>query len=103
VHIKPRYHFSGQSYYERAPYRNHDTGDNADICTRFIGLAAVGDKEKWIYALNIMPLAKISQSELAQRTTDETPCPYPNEAAIPGASGVKRVSCFLMYLKFLVQ
>lgn len=93
VQTKPRYHISGlqRSYYERAPYRNHDTGDNADICTRFISLSCVGNKEKWIYALNLTPLAKIPQSELAQRTTDETPCPYPNDPAIPGAtSGNKR-------------
>lgn len=42
------------------------------------GLARVGNpnKDKWIYALNVTPLDKMKISELIQRTTDETGCPF---------------------------
>ncbi|XP_059486159.1 CWF19-like protein 1 [Neocloeon triangulifer] len=92
VQIKPRYHFCGLKsfFFERAPYRNHDTGDNVDLPTRLIALSSVGQKDKWVYALNIQPVIFIPQGELAQRTTDETPCPYPNSPSLPGATGNKR-------------
>lgn len=96
MQIKPRYHFCGlqKIFFERAPYRNHDNGDQADLSTRFIALSSVGGKDKWIYALSLTPLTNISPSELSQHTTDETPCPYPNDAAMPGSSKSNKVRNF---------
>lgn len=83
MRLKPRYHISGIEgiYYERSPFRcpllgEHDT--TLQTVTRFIGLARVGNpsKQKWIYALNLTPLDKMKFSELVQKTTDETDCPY---------------------------
>ncbi|XP_056630203.1 CWF19-like protein 1 homolog [Diorhabda sublineata] len=81
--LKPRYIISGLEgiYYERPPFRCPNLGDNdttMELATRFIGLARVGnpDKLKWIYALSITPLDKIKVSELLQKTTDESFCPF---------------------------
>lgn len=79
--LKPRYHISGLEgiHYERPPFRipNLTEGD-MEIVTRFIALARVGNekKEKWLYALSLTPLDKMKISELLQKTTDETPCPF---------------------------
>ena len=46
---RPRYHFAGMQgeHYERAPYRNHQSGsEQSKHVTRFITLAKVGNKEK---------------------------------------------------------
>lgn len=42
-------------------------------------MAKVGnpEKKKWLYALNLNPVDKTRMSDLIQRTTDETPSPYP--------------------------
>lgn len=81
--LKPRYIVSGLEgvYYERAPFRCPSLGDNdptVETVTRFIGLARVGNpnKDKWLYALNVTPLDKMKISELLQKTTDETYCPF---------------------------
>lgn len=81
--LRPRYHVSGLEgvYYERKPYRIsspiYGTGDTESV-TRFIGLARVGNpnKDKWLYALNLTPVDKLKVSEIYQKTTDETSCPY---------------------------
>ncbi|XP_012280243.1 CWF19-like protein 1 [Orussus abietinus] len=80
--LKPRYHVSAlqEIHYERPPYRNQNqSGDGIEIATRFLALASVGnpDKRKWLYALNLTPVDRARLSELVQRTTDETPTPYP--------------------------
>ncbi|XP_058788550.1 CWF19-like protein 1 [Phymastichus coffea] len=82
THVKPRYHVCGMEniHYERPPYRNqNESQDGIDIATRFIGLAKVGnaEKKKYLYALNLTPVNNIRMSELIQKTTDETPSPYP--------------------------
>jgi hypothetical protein len=77
-------------FYERAPFRNHDTGDGVDLTTRVIALSSVGMKDKWIYAINVQPVIFTALRELSQRSTDETPCPYPNSTSLPG-SATKRV------------
>ncbi|KAL3285574.1 hypothetical protein HHI36_000104 [Cryptolaemus montrouzieri] len=81
--LKPRYVVSGLegSYYERPPFRIPSLGDHdstLEISCRFIGLARVDNpnKEKWIYALSLKPLDKMKISELIQKTTDETGCPF---------------------------
>ncbi|XP_018563019.1 CWF19-like protein 1 homolog isoform X2 [Anoplophora glabripennis] len=81
--LKPRYLVSGLEgiYYERPPFRCPNLGDHdttLESVTRFIGLARVGNpnKDKWIYALSITPLDKMKMSDLFQKTTDETPCPF---------------------------
>lgn len=81
--LKPRYIVSGLEgvYYERPPFRCPNLGDHdttIELPTRFIGLARVGNskKEKWVYALSLTPLSKMKFSELMQRTTDETACPF---------------------------
>lgn len=68
-------------YYERPPFRCPNLGDHdntLEIATRFIGLARVANsnKDKWIYAMNLTPLDKMKISELVQKTTDETACPF---------------------------
>ncbi|XP_018327175.1 CWF19-like protein 1 [Agrilus planipennis] len=83
IQLKPRYHISGLEgeFYERPPYRapilsDHDV--STEIVTRFLGLARVGNKNKqrWLYALSLTPIEYMKYKELAQKTTDETPCPY---------------------------
>ncbi|CAH1116499.1 unnamed protein product [Phaedon cochleariae] len=83
MRLKPRYVISGLEgvFYERPPFRCPSLGDHdttLESVTRFLGLARVGnsDKEKWIYALSLTPLDKMKLSELLQKSTDETPCPF---------------------------
>ncbi|KAG8228296.1 hypothetical protein J437_LFUL007014 [Ladona fulva] len=93
--VKPRYHFCAMDgiHCERPPYRNYlpDDGDTSELgdghSTRFISLAKVGNNQKlkWLYAVSVMPLDKMSALELNQRTTDETPCPYPRNPVLPSA------------------
>ena len=46
--------------------------------TRFIGLAAVGNKnkEKWIYAFSIKPMLKMPRAELTAQPGNATEFPY---------------------------
>ncbi|CAH1125889.1 unnamed protein product [Ceutorhynchus assimilis] len=81
--LKPRYVISGLEgvSYERTPFRCPNLGDHdttLESTTRFIGLARVGNsnKQKWLYALNATPLDKMKISELLQKSTDETICPF---------------------------
>ncbi|KAI6223689.1 CWF19-like protein 1-like protein [Aphelenchoides fujianensis] len=78
--LKPRYHFAGKSgHFERSPYRNHRVLlEAAQHVTRFIGLAAVGNKakEKWIYAFSIKPMRKLDRAELTKQPGNSTEFPY---------------------------
>uniref|UniRef100_U5EW12 CWF19-like protein 1 n=1 Tax=Corethrella appendiculata TaxID=1370023 RepID=U5EW12_9DIPT len=79
--IKPRYHFCALNgiYYEPPPYRSSaDKHTELELATRFIGLANVGntEKQKYIYALSIVPVEKMRLIELIQKTTNELPSPY---------------------------
>ena len=79
--LKPRYHFAGihDAFYERLPYRNHRViNEQAKHATRFIALAEVGnlEKKKWIYAFNIVPMAKLSNSELVVQPANVTESPF---------------------------
>lgn len=49
-----------------------------ELATRFIALASVGNaaKNKFIYALNVTAVDKMRLTDLIQKTTNETPCPY---------------------------
>ncbi|XP_063980346.1 CWF19-like protein 1 isoform X2 [Diachasmimorpha longicaudata] len=80
--VKPRYHVCGLEgiHYERPPYRNESKGgDSIEIASRFIALARVGNSQKlkWLYALNLTPVDRTRLMDLATKTTDETPSPYP--------------------------
>ena len=81
VKLKPRYHFSGTKgvFYERTPYRNHKVmSSTAKHCTRFISLAKVAnaEKEKWIYAFNLVPMKNMERSELVAQPPSVTDIPY---------------------------
>ncbi|KAH9519188.1 hypothetical protein Btru_074929 [Bulinus truncatus] len=79
--LRPRFHFAGLEdiFYERQPYRNHQVLlESARPVTRFIGLAKVANKEKqkYLYAFNIVPLSKMDAAELVKQPDDVTECPY---------------------------
>lgn len=64
-------------------------GDTSQHNTRFMALASVGNstKQKWLYALNIVPMEHMRASELYQGTTDETKTPFPGLAFFPNPKG----------------
>nr|XP_019708745.1 zinc finger CCCH domain-containing protein 59 isoform X2 [Elaeis guineensis] len=74
--IKPRYHIAGTKgvYYAREPYCNKE----AEHVTRFIGLAAVGNKEKqkFIHAISPTPASMMSTAEIRTRPPNTTLSPY---------------------------
>ncbi|OWA51988.1 CWF19-like protein 1 [Hypsibius exemplaris] len=79
--IKPRYHFAGllDLFYERTPYRNHQIlAETTTHVSRFIGLAAVGNanKQRFLYAFNVIPMSKIPFHELRKQPDSCTQCPY---------------------------
>ncbi|KAM3176868.1 hypothetical protein ACTXT7_005637 [Hymenolepis weldensis] len=79
--VKPRYHFAATSsvFYERKPYRNHRVLQEKErLVTRFIALANVGNKEnaKYLYALKVKPVDKMTLSELVAQPPDVTENPY---------------------------
>ncbi|CAB4064463.1 CWF19-like protein 1 [Lepeophtheirus salmonis] len=81
VHSMPRYHFSALlgKHYERPPYRNHRVlAEKTKHVTRFVSLAPVGNtqKEKWLYAFNIIPLSKLTNEELTQQPEYASDIPY---------------------------
>ena len=81
VKLKPRYHFSGTKgvFHERTPYRNHKVmSSTPKHCTRFITLAKVAnaEKEKWIYAFNLVPMKHMERSELIAQPPSVTDIPY---------------------------
>ncbi|CAI4231518.1 unnamed protein product [Auanema sp. JU1783] len=78
--LKPRYHFAGNGiHYERQPYRNHRVLlEAAQHCTRYIGLADVGNAEnqKWIYAFSLKPMKRLSREELTMQPPNSSEFPY---------------------------
>ncbi|GAB1609733.1 CWF19-like protein 1 [Argonauta hians] len=79
--LRPRYHFVGLQgvFYERLPYRNHQTlREASQHCTRFISLAKVSNKQKqkFLYAFNIEPLVNMDRNDLTKQPEDATECPY---------------------------
>nr|CDS26941.1 CWF19 protein 1 [Hymenolepis microstoma] len=79
--VKPRYHFAATSgvFYERKPYRNHRVlQEKEKLVTRFIALANVGNKgnAKYLYALKVKPVDKMTLSELVAQPPDVTENPY---------------------------
>uniref|UniRef100_A0AC34GPV9 Cwf19-like C-terminal domain-containing protein n=1 Tax=Panagrolaimus sp. ES5 TaxID=591445 RepID=A0AC34GPV9_9BILA len=78
--LKPRYHFSGRGcHYERTPYRNHRVlVEAAQHTTRFIGLSSVGNlnKEKWMYAVSLVPMRKLTRDELTAQPPTASEFPY---------------------------
>lgn len=74
--IKPRYHIAGTKgiFYAREPYSNSE----AVHVTRFLGLAAVGnkDKQKFIHAISPTPASTMSALEVQTRPPNTTLSPY---------------------------
>lgn len=89
--LKPRYHFSGVEgiSYERNPYRNHKllSGRNSHV-SRFVSLARVGNKEKnkYLYAFNIVPMKYMDKDELYKQPVDTTECPFKPTTAVSAGS-----------------
>ncbi|ONK59274.1 uncharacterized protein A4U43_C08F4770 [Asparagus officinalis] len=74
--LKPRYHVAGSKgiFYARQPYSNTDSVH----VTRFLGLAAVGnkDKQKFIHAISPIPASTMSAAELQSKPLHTTSSPY---------------------------
>ncbi|XP_078438786.1 cwfJ-like family protein / zinc finger (CCCH-type) family protein [Wolffia australiana] len=74
--IKPRYHFAGTNsiFYAREPFLN----DIARHVTRFVGLAAVGNKnkQKFLHAISPTPAKNMSPADLNARPAGTTISPY---------------------------
>ncbi|OQR74479.1 CWF19 protein 1-like [Tropilaelaps mercedesae] len=78
--LKPRYHFTASNnlFYERVPYRNHKVlTERSTQATRFISLAQVGSKERYLYAFNITPIMYASHAEVTRQADNTTENPYP--------------------------
>ncbi|XP_062091034.1 zinc finger CCCH domain-containing protein 64 [Humulus lupulus] len=90
--IKPRYHIAGVEgvFYAREPYSNVD----AVHVTRFIGLAAVGnkDKQKFIHAISPTPASMMSAAEISMKSTNTTSSPYSIPQMVDGNESTKRSS-----------
>lgn len=79
--VKPRYHFCGlnDKHFEKAPFRfPAQNVRSVEPVSRFIALAKQNNKtkSKFLYALNIQPLATMRLTDLMQKSTDEIECPY---------------------------
>lgn len=79
--VKPRYHFCAlnNKHFEKAPFRfPAQNSRSIETVSRFIALAKQNNtsKSKFLYALNVSPLATIRLTELLQTSTDEINCPY---------------------------
>ena len=79
--LKPRYHFAALEnlFYQRPPYLN---AEGVHI-TRFIALGKVPrdniqTKEKYMYAVQLVPLMNLSKEDLLAQSIDTTPNPYKN-------------------------
>lgn len=61
--------------------------------TRFIGLASVGnpEKQKWIYAFNIVPIESMDRSELVMQPANVTEMPF-KESHLKLVSVIKTIS-----------
>lgn len=81
--LKPRYHFVGglNLFYERTPFRNHKVINEASKnVTRFISIGNVANdqKQKWLYAINIIPGNTMSREELVFQPPVVTENPFLN-------------------------
>lgn len=81
LNVKPRYHFCSleKKHFEKAPFRLPALNSRSiEPVSRFIALSEVNkpDKSKFLYAVNIQPLATMRLTELMQKSTDEIECPY---------------------------
>lgn len=79
--VKPRYHFCGinNKHFEKAPFRfPAQNCRSIEAVSRFIALAKQNNttKSKFLYALNVAPLATMRLTDLMQKSTDEIECPY---------------------------
>ncbi|KAL9255044.1 Zinc finger CCCH domain-containing protein [Drosera capensis] len=88
--IKPRYHIAGSKgiFYSREPYYN----DGVVHVTRFIGLAAVGnkDKQKFIHAISPTPASMMTGIEISAKPTNTTLSPYNEDRRTNSKESVKR-------------
>lgn len=78
---KPRYHFCGllDKHLEKPPFRfPAQNARSVEPVSRFIALAKQSNKTKakFLYALNIQPLATMRLTDLMSKSTDEIECPY---------------------------
>eukprot|EP01012_Entosiphon_sulcatum_P004596 TRINITY_DN11860_c0_g1_i1.p1 TRINITY_DN11860_c0_g1~~TRINITY_DN11860_c0_g1_i1.p1 ORF type:complete len:603 (+),score=105.82 TRINITY_DN11860_c0_g1_i1:26-1834(+) len=75
--IGARYHFAGTAniFFRREPFT---ALENTHV-TRFFGLAGVGSKEKWLYAMNMVPATKMDPKELQTVPADATENPFLND------------------------
>ncbi|CAK9252595.1 unnamed protein product [Sphagnum jensenii] len=77
LQARPRYHIASGSdiFYQRPPYSTPGAP-----CCRLVCLSGVnssGEKSrKWLYALSLAPLARVSDAELGEVPPGCTPCPY---------------------------
>lgn len=81
--ILPRYHFtsSEEKFFEREPFRNHIVlQEKPKLVTRFISIASVDNcnKEKWLYAFNIIPAIRLENDCLLKQPDDTTDNPFNN-------------------------
>lgn len=81
LNIKPRYHFCSlkNKHFEKAPFRLPALNARSiEPVSRFVALAQVNnpEKSKFLYAINIQPIANMRLTELMQKSTDEIECPY---------------------------
>ncbi|CAA6660931.1 unnamed protein product [Spirodela intermedia] len=89
--IKPRYHFAGTKsiFYAREPYLN----DKGMHVTRFVGLSAVGnkDKQKFLHAISPTPAKSMSPADLRAKPMGTTLSPYTiSEGNVPTSKETKR-------------
>jgi hypothetical protein len=91
--LRPRYHFvpGGNGFYERTPYRNHNTlQEKPRQVTRFIAVASQTNqtKAKSLYAFTISPMSFLSDDELCVQPSAVTDFPYTfRDMAGPGPRG----------------
>ncbi|TPX34791.1 hypothetical protein SeMB42_g07266 [Synchytrium endobioticum] len=75
--FQPKYHFAchPSTFYEREPYSN----PSANHVARFLSLGAFGNtaKDRWFYAMNLIPISKNDTKQPAPPNT--TSCPYSAE------------------------
>lgn len=79
--VKPRYHFCGinNKHFEKPPFRlPAQYARSVESASRFIALAKQNNttKSKFLYALNVAPLATMRLTDIMQKSTDEVECPY---------------------------
>ncbi|KAJ1440810.1 CwfJ C-terminus 1-domain-containing protein-like protein [Ochromonadaceae sp. CCMP2298] len=78
--VRPRYHFvAGQgAFFQRSPYRHSSSGAAgfARLLTVDEVSASKDKAHKWMHALSISPIIRMSSAELADCPAGTTDCPY---------------------------